>query len=143
MLFAMLPACITPNYALNAREELYLKNNKNTLISYDKKAIRHLKTNGIYTINFSKQSCSYVDYTDTLVFKAKAMYAAADIARIMNFKEHYQYIDVIFSGNENRYEKDAAGEIASCSITVRVPINNVSQARIRKSFNTYVPTYRR
>lgn len=132
----LLQSCIFPRYSLNKEEEAFVeKSTKFETISilYDKAAIRHLKDNGVYTIRFEKRS---LYYQDTMTLKVSAIIAAIAVSKFMNFKEHYKYIDVVFYGADAGKQKNAFGENAESSCTIRMPLNNISTSRILNYFNT-------
>ena len=131
----LLQSCLFPRYSYNKEEKAYVeKSTKYDTISilYDKAAIRHLKDNGVYTIRFEKRS---LYYQDTITLKVSAIITAIAVSKFMNFKEHYKYIDVVFYGADAGKQKNAFGENAESSCTLRLPLNNISTTRILKYFN--------
>ncbi len=71
-----------------------------------------------------------------MTLKVSAIITAIAVSKFMNFKEHYKYIDVVFYGADAGKQKNAFGEYAESSCTLRLPLNNISTTRILKYFNT-------
>ncbi|MBO9203830.1 MULTISPECIES: hypothetical protein [Niastella] len=133
-------SCFPPRYQLNAKEKKYVeRSNRHRFIEiiYDNKAIRQLKTNGVYTVKISEtDDAGSLCSLDTLAIKAQAIQVAQTVSPIMNFMEHHQYIDVEFSSIVKNANKNALGEDVSCSYTIRMPLNDLQAATVLKSINT-------
>jgi hypothetical protein len=133
-------SCFSPRYQLNAKEKEYVgRSNRYDVIDicYDKKAIRQLKTNGIYTVKISEtDGAGTLCSMDTMTIKAKAIKVANTVSPIMNFREHHQFVDVEFTSFVKNGNKNALGEDVSCSYTIRMPLNNLLVATVLKSTNT-------
>lgn len=138
----MITSCVTANhYALNKQEMDYIsKTNRHRTVSilYDNKAIRNLDSNGIYTVKINETDGAGTLCTmDTNVVKIRALEVARTVSGFMNFKEHHRYIDVEFDSILNNGKKNSLGDDISCSYTVRMPVEDVSQTRLVRVTNNY------
>jgi hypothetical protein len=136
----ILTSCFPARYRLNTKEKEYVeRSNRHQTIAifYDNKAIRQLKTDGVYTVKISEtDGAGSLCSLDTMTIKAKAIQTAHTVSFIMNFREHHQYVDVEFFSFVKNGNKTALGEDVSCSYTIRMPLNNLSIATVKKSTNT-------
>lgn len=71
-----------------------------------------------------------------MTLKVSAIITAITVSKFMNFKEHYKYIEVVFYGADAGKQKNAFGENAESSCTIRMLLNNISTSRILNYFNT-------
>jgi len=126
-------------YALNRKETDYIgKSNRFHTISilYDNKAIRKLRSDGVYTVKISEtDGAGTLCSMDTSVIKAKALMVARTVSRFMNFRVHYEYIDVEFGSTVKNGRKNMLGEEVGCSYTIRMPLHSLSYARVVSSNN--------
>ena len=131
-LFFLLSSCLTPRYSLNRQERAFVqKSNKYEIYSiyYDKAAIRNLRTDGVYTIEYRGSSDYYGKET---LIKAAAIAIAYKVVDIMNFKEHHHFIEVVLLGRGT----DDYRRPIEYVYRVRMPVSNVKQATLIRSVTT-------
>lgn len=129
-------SCFTPSYSLNEREKIYIASAprvKTISLNYDKKAIRALRNNGVYTIEIMGGSNTCRSNVEGL--KTEAMSTAYTVSQFMNFKEHHQYIDVIFGSRSSQKKPD--GNYAECKYIFRMPLDSISKGKLLKSYNNF------
>ncbi len=133
LLAQLFAACVNPRYALNDEERNYVSRNSfgdaEVSIYYDDKAIRKFKDNGVYTVKVEARNGII---KDTNLVKQGAMKIADYVKRIMNFKEHYRYIDVIVTGSY--YYGYARAYISEYRYEVRMPLADLSRAKLIQKF---------
>jgi hypothetical protein len=132
-------SCIHPKYALNQQEKAFkAKANYNEEISiyYDQAAVRNLNSTGTYTVRVDEQSLGYA-YLDSNAFKARAIGIAEKVSQFMNFREHHAWIKVIFNGSVATERRDASGISPQYNYVVRMPVNDIDDAVLVNSFNTF------
>src|SRR5688572_24883813 len=120
-------SCAVNQGALNAVESNYTKRKSNRhrsmFIFYDKKAIRQLRSDGIYKVELNEAGplgslCQY----DTLTVKGKAIEIGYAVSRFMNHRQNHQYIDVQFTSS---YKRSSADEEMNCYYLIRMPVDSI------------------
>ena len=126
-------SCFTPRYALNTQEKAFIRNSKywRISISYDDRAIRKLRSDGVYTIECKASSRVNPINPNPIWIDATARKIATEVVGFMNFKEHHQYIEVVLSGpraNNDVFSKSSDGvysKPAEYRVWVRILISSI------------------
>ena len=135
---ALLSSCSGSKFGLNKNEQNFVTASSNKNITYkiyhDKNAIRGNKHNGVYLVKLTGFGlCS----KDSNYIKKGAAVLAERLLNIMNYKTSYQFIDVEYENVSYGGPNNALGEQPICINTVRLPIDDLSQAYLREKINTH------
>jgi hypothetical protein len=134
----------------NESERNYM-NRSSATIWHDKKAIKHQSKNGVYTVSFNYGSGAGICTWDTSIVITKAITAAKKAMKMMNHKENYSYVDIIYNSNDERNDSIVSRDKVrslwnySCHYQIRMSLDSIHKAKIIRSYNDFsgvLPTRR-
>jgi hypothetical protein len=135
--------CNSGKSAYRNESEIKYMHRSSATIWHDKKAIKHQAKNGVYTISFNYGSGAGICTRDTSIVIAYAITEAKKTMKMMNHKENYSYIDVIYSSNDVRNDSIVSRDKVrsawnfNCYYKIRMPLDSIHKAKIIRSYNDF------
>ncbi len=143
LVIIILLGCNSGKSAYRNESEIKYMNRSSATIWHDKKAIKHQAKSGVYTVSFNYGAGAGICTWDTSIVITNAITAAKKAMKMMNYKENYSFIDVIYNSSNER--NDSIKELNryrtlekfSCYYQIRMPLGNIYDAKIIRSYNDF------
>ncbi|MEJ8844478.1 hypothetical protein WG954_18945 [Lacibacter sp. H375] len=112
-------------------------------IWHDKKAIRYHSKNGVYTVSFKYGPGASICTWDTSIVITNAITEARKAMNMMNHKENYSFIDVVYTSSNERndsikeLDRYRTLEKFTCYYQIRMSLGNIYDAKIIRCYNDF------